>query len=95
MVISLPIFLAFRQGTISGSPFAFVWSIPSYTNLIELTSPELAGRWDFLVILMALWAVTSLAEEFFFRGVLLPRMAGRAGWAMPPCSAYTISTSPS
>jgi membrane protease YdiL (CAAX protease family) len=53
---------------------------PSFTNLTEAGSPELAGWWGWLVLVAAGWLVnTFAAEELLFRGVLLPRMKGAFG----------------
>jgi len=58
---------------------------PAYANLTELASPEFAGQWPLLIAALLGWIVSAaLAEEFLFRGVLLPRMAGafrRGDWA--------------
>lgn len=63
------------------SPLNFLLGLPAYTNLSELSNPEFAGRWGLLILGAGLWAVIALGgEELLFRGVLLPRMAGRGGW---------------
>lgn len=57
----------------------------SYADIRGLASPEFAGQW--WLILLALVSCTFnyfLGEEFFFRGVLLPKMQGVFGkwdWA--------------
>lgn len=64
------------------APF-FHW--PAYANLTELASPEFAGQWGLIPLVLLGWIYSSLfAEELFFRGVLLPRMRGvfgRGDWA--------------
>jgi membrane protease YdiL (CAAX protease family) len=48
--------------------------------LIELVSPTFAGQWGWLVTAMVIWVLNAfLAEEFLFRGVLLPKMRGVFG----------------
>jgi len=61
-------------------PFYLPFSLPSYTNVTELASPEFAGQWWLLGVALLSWALTAFfAEEFLFRGVLLPKMAGVFG----------------
>ncbi len=65
--------------TIGSMIFYFAY-FPAFTNLTEAGSPEFAGRWGWLVLVLAVWALnTFLAEELLFRGVLLPRMKGAFG----------------
>ncbi|GEM_PF-141382 len=53
---------------------------PAYAQVTELASPEFAGRWEMIVLAVVSWALSAFfAEEFIFRGVLLPRMAGAFG----------------
>lgn len=52
----------------------------SYLSVLDWTSPEFAGEWWLLGIAFLAWLLSSfLAEEFFFRGILLPKMAGAFG----------------
>lgn len=63
--------LGFEYHTIS----VLLW--PAYANITELASPEFAHQWWIVGAAMLGWFWgTILAEELFFRGVLLPRMAG-------------------
>ncbi len=53
---------------------------PAYANITELASPELADLWWIVFAAMLGWTWSALfAQEFLFRGVLLPRMAGVFG----------------
>jgi membrane protease YdiL (CAAX protease family) len=58
---------------------------PAYANVTELASPEFAGQWWLVVVVLISWALSAFfAEEFLFRGILLPKMAGVFGkwdWA--------------
>jgi len=58
--------------------------LPVSANNLELASPEYAGMWWLASILLVGWIFQSFfAEEFFFRGVLLPKMNssfGRWDW---------------
>jgi hypothetical protein len=52
---------------------------PSHAKTLGLMSPELAGQWWVVVVVPVVGLVTAVAgEELFFRGLLLPRMPGRA-----------------
>jgi membrane protease YdiL (CAAX protease family) len=57
---------------------------PSFAYIAEAGSPEMAGQWGWLIAAFLIWGMTMfLAEELFFRGLLLPRMRrafGRADW---------------
>ena len=53
---------------------------PAYANITELASPEFAGQWQMVIVVLLAWVWGALfAEELFFRGVLLPRMRGVFG----------------
>ena len=43
------------------------------------TSPQLAGNWAFFGLFFAMAVFNIAGEEFFFRGVLLPKMRGAFG----------------
>ena len=61
------------------SPAAFL-RMPSYTYALELASPEFSGKWWLLPLALITWILSAfLAEEFLFRGVLLPKMRGVFG----------------
>lgn len=69
------LFFRFRLPSIFGF---LLW--PSYANLTELASPEFAGQWGLIVGALVVWAMGAFfAEEFLFRGVLLPKMSGAFG----------------
>ncbi len=57
---------------------------PGYAKSFDLASPELAGRWWLLALVLVASALSAFfGEELLFRGVLLPRMSGtfgRKGW---------------
>lgn len=54
--------------------------MPSYTYALELASPEFSGWWGLLPLAGITWILYAcLAEEFLFRGVLLPKMRGVFG----------------
>ncbi len=54
---------------------------PSHAKTFGLMSPELAGQWWLLIVVPVVGCLTIVAgEELFFRGLLLPRMRGRASW---------------
>lgn len=54
---------------------------PAYANLTELASPEFAGQGAVVVAGLFIWFWSAiLAEEVFFRGVLLADTAGRNAW---------------
>jgi membrane protease YdiL (CAAX protease family) len=54
---------------------------PSYAKTLGLMSPELTGQWWLLLVVPVVGFLTALGgEELFFRGLLLPRMRGRASW---------------
>ena len=54
---------------------------PSHAKTLGLMSPELAGQWWLLLVVPVVGFLTALGgEELFFRGLLLPRMRGRASW---------------
>ena len=61
------------------------WVLPSLTNplysdLSQLATPEFAGAWWLLgIALLSFTFNYFLGEEFFFRGVLLPKMKGAFG----------------
>jgi hypothetical protein len=62
-------------------PAFLVGTMRSFSYLIELSSSELAGRWDLLALALIGWGFGAVcAEELFFRGVLLPRMGGKHPW---------------
>ncbi|MEW6404000.1 MAG: S8/S53 family peptidase [Chloroflexota bacterium] len=51
-----------------------------YTTMTELAVPELSGQWWLLGLVVIAWALSAFfAEEFFFRGILLPKMNGAFG----------------
>lgn len=53
---------------------------PSYTDIRGLASPEFVGQWWLVAVALASGALNYfLGEEFFFRGVLLPKMRGVFG----------------
>lgn len=55
---------------------------PGHAKAFGLMSPELAGQWWLLIAVPVVGLLTTVAgEELLFRGVLLPRMRGRGGWA--------------
>jgi membrane protease YdiL (CAAX protease family) len=55
-----------------------VW--PSFAYISEVGSPEFAGQWGWLAVVFVVWLLNMfLAEELFFRGLLLPRMRGAFG----------------
>jgi hypothetical protein len=60
--------------------------MPAYALAGELASPEFTGQWWLAGLAILSWLASALlGEELFFRGVLLPRMAGvfgRGDWAM-------------
>lgn len=53
-------------------------------NMLELAGPLYAGQWWILGLMLAVWIPSALlAEEFFFRGILLPKMRcafGKLDW---------------
>lgn len=59
-------------------------SWPSFAYIAEAGSPEMAGQWGWLIAAFLIWGMNMfLAEEVFFRGLLLPRMRrafGGADW---------------
>jgi membrane protease YdiL (CAAX protease family) len=59
------------------------WSFwPSFAYIAEAGSPEMAGQWGWLIAAFLIWGMNMfLAEEGFFRGLLLPRMRGAFGGA--------------
>ncbi len=61
--------------------FDLHWLIwPSFAYVSEVGSREFAGQWGWLIIVFAVWALNMfLAEELFFRGLLLARMRGAFG----------------
>jgi membrane protease YdiL (CAAX protease family) len=61
------------------------WMIwPSFAYIAEAGSREFAGQWGWLIGAFLIWGMNMfLAEEVFFRGLLLPRMRrafGGADW---------------
>lgn len=51
-----------------------------YSNLIEFAGPIFSGQWWALGLALVVWVLSALcAEEFFFRGILLPKMRGVFG----------------
>lgn len=57
---------------------ALLW--PAYANITELASPEFAQQGWMVILVLFGWILSALfAEEFLFRGVLLPRMGGAFG----------------
>jgi len=53
---------------------------PGYAKSIDLASPELAGQWWLLALVLVASALSAFfGEELLFRGVLLPRMSGTFG----------------
>jgi hypothetical protein len=49
---------------------------PAYANITELASPEFAQQWWMVILVSLGWVWSALfAEEFLFRGILLPRMS--------------------
>ncbi len=49
---------------------------PFYTSVVDLASPEYAGQWWLMGLVLLNWLLSAFfAEEFFFRGILLPRMS--------------------
>jgi membrane protease YdiL (CAAX protease family) len=66
-----------------GSPLLIELS-PGYAKSFDLASPELAGQWWLLALVLVASALCAFfGEELLFRGVLLPRMSGtfgRRGW---------------
>ena len=51
-----------------------------YANVTELANPEFSGQWWALGLILVVWALSAFfAEEFFFRGILLPKMNGAFG----------------
>ena len=70
------------QGPITDAFLRFLPALksPSYTDSGVLLSPEFAGQWWLLgVILILIPFNYFLGEEFLFRGVLLPKMNGVFG----------------
>ena len=57
---------------------------PSFAYIAEAGSREFAGQWGWLIGAFLIWGMNMLlAEEIFFRGLLLPRMRqafGKADW---------------
>jgi len=54
--------------------------MPAFADTSQLASPEFAGQWWILGIALVSFAFNYfLAEEFLFRGVLLPKMQGVFG----------------
>jgi membrane protease YdiL (CAAX protease family) len=52
---------------------------PGYAKSLDLASPEFSGQWWLLALVLVAGALGAFAEEFLFRGVLLPRMNGTFG----------------
>ena len=53
---------------------------PTYANVFELAGPQFAGQWPLVGAALLTWALSALfAEEFLFRGLLLPKMQGVFG----------------
>ena len=64
------------------SPLAIDLS-PGYAKSLDLASPELAGHFGLLGLVLVIGVLGLSSEELLFRGVLLPRMSGtfgRGGW---------------
>jgi membrane protease YdiL (CAAX protease family) len=80
-VLILFILMLYFRWLVPGQHFL---SWPSFANIAEAGSPEWAGRWGWVIAAFLLWGMNMLlAEEIFFRGLLLPRMRkafGRADW---------------
>jgi len=52
----------------------------SYANMTEFAAPAFSGQWWALGLVLVAWMLSAFfAEEFFFRGVLLPKMDGAFG----------------
>lgn len=84
--VILPAVLMLLRSTSSFNYYQYAllrW--PGYANLYDLASPEMAGWLWLLPVALAGWALSAVvAQELFFRGVLLPRMKGAFGrwdWA--------------
>lgn len=57
-------------------PYLRYLILPTYTNVLELASPDFASQWWLLGLAVVSWL---FAEELLFRGILLPKMAGVFG----------------
>ncbi len=70
-----------HPGTKRESRKPFLWLVPLVgVAALGLMSPELAGQWWLLLVVPAVGLLGLGGEELFFRGLLLPRMRGRASW---------------
>ncbi|MBN2006912.1 MAG: CPBP family intramembrane metalloprotease [Anaerolineae bacterium] len=64
----------------SSFPWIALFHGDRYTNMIEFAGPIFSGQWWALGLALVVWILSALcAEEFFFRGILLPRMRGVFG----------------
>ena len=80
VLISNPMVLMLLAQRLPNLWLRLLFLAPTYAHVTELASPEFAGQWWLVPIAVFSWALTAFfAEEFFFRGVLLPRMAGSFG----------------
>jgi len=81
LVLQLALMVSVHSILLAGFPYLrwlLIW--PAYANLLELVSPQFADHAWLAAGVMGLWLFTSLlAEELFFRGVLLPRMNAKYG----------------
>ena len=81
LMLQLALMLTINTAMAFSFPLAWwprLW--PGYANLLELVSPQFSDHGLLAAGVMAFWLVSNLvAEELFFRGLLLPRMQGSFG----------------
>ena len=83
LFLTFAFYIVHRPGLRFLEPFSLM---PAYASASELASAEFTGQWWLAGLAIVSWLASAfLGEELFFRGLLLPRMAGvygRGDWAM-------------